>query len=149
VGFDHWHASLAVFGSVHRKLFSTYHLVLDPFSSYPAGMLSLASAAGLDFATGLSSRSTCSQPCEGCLIPLIVSLDPLRRGRASVSKAVLGIAIVTGNTYYYAMPVANEGIVLPFLVVACPGSRFAAWSWAGVTARLPPLRTSAVPWEPC
>jgi len=112
VGFDHWHASLAVFGSVIGSFFDL-PLSSGPISSYPGWYVSLASAAGLDFATAFHPFNLAVN-LGGCLIPLIVSLDLLRRGRASVSKAVLGIAIVTGITYYYAMPVANEGIVLPF-----------------------------------
>lgn len=112
VGFDHWHASLAVFGSVVGSFFDL-PLSSGPISSYPGWYVSLASAAGLDFAT-VFHPFYLAVNLGGCLIPLVVSLDLLRRGRASVSKAVLGIAIVTGITYYYAMPVANEGIVLPF-----------------------------------
>ena len=112
VGFDHWHASLAVFGSVVGSFFDL-PLHAGPISSYPGWYVSLASATGLDFATAFHPFYLAVN-LGGCLIPLVVSLDLLRRGRASVSKAVLGIAIVTGITYYYAMPVANEGIVLPF-----------------------------------
>ena len=112
VGFDHWHASLAVFGSVIGSFFDL-PLSSGPISSYPGWYVSVASAAGLDFATAFHPFNLAVN-LGGCLIPLAVSLDLLRRGRASVSKSVLGIAIVTGITYYYAMPVANEGIVLPF-----------------------------------
>jgi uncharacterized membrane protein len=112
VGFDHWHASLAVFGSVVGSFFDL-PLSSGPISAYPGWYVSLASAAGLDFATAFHPFNLAVN-LGGCLIPLVVSLDLLRRGRASVSKAVLGIAIVTGITYYYATPVANEGIVLPF-----------------------------------
>ena len=112
VGFDHWHASLAVFGSVVGSLFDI-PLHAGPISSYPGWFVSLVSATGLDFTTAFHPFYL-TVNLGGCLIPLAVSLDLLRRGRASVSKAVLGIAIVTGITYYFAMPVANEGIVLPF-----------------------------------
>lgn len=112
VGFDHWHATLAVFGSVIGSLFDI-PLHSGPIGSYPGWYLSLASASGIDFATAFHPFYL-TVNLGGCLIPLIVSLDLLRRGRASISKAAFGVLIVAVVTYYFAMPIANEGIVLPF-----------------------------------
>jgi uncharacterized membrane protein len=112
VGFDHWHASLAVFGSVLGSLFDI-PLHAGPISSYPGWYVSLASAIGLDFAAAFHPFYL-TVNLGGCLIPLAVSLDLLRRGQASISKAILGIVVVAGITYYFAIPIANEGIVLPF-----------------------------------
>lgn len=112
VGFDHWHASLAVFGSVIGSLFDI-PLHAGPISTYPSWYVSLASATGMDFATAFHPFYL-TVNLGGCLIPLAISLDLLRRGRASAAKAGLGIVVVMVITYYFAMPVANEGIVLPF-----------------------------------
>jgi uncharacterized membrane protein len=112
VGFDHWHASLAVFGSVIGSLVDL-PLHSGPISSYPGWYVYLASASGMDFAT-VFHPFYLAVNLGGCLIPLAVSLDLIRRGRASTRKAFLGILVVAVTTYYFAMPIANEGIVLPF-----------------------------------
>lgn len=112
VGFDHWHASLAVFGSVVGS-FLDLPLHSGPISSYPDSYISLVNASGLDFGT-VFHPFYLAVNLGGCIIPLAVSLDLIRRGRTSTKKALLGIMVVAITTYYFAMPIANEGIVLPF-----------------------------------
>lgn len=111
VGFDHWHASLAVFGSVIGSLVDI-PLSSGTISSYPGWYVTLARAIGLDFATTFHPFYLVIN-LGGCLIPLVVSLDLLRRGRTSKSRALIGILVVAVITYYFAMPIASEGIVLP------------------------------------
>lgn len=112
VGFDHWHASLAVFGSVIGS-FVDFPLHSGPISSYPSWYIFLANASGMDFAT-IFHPFYLAVNLGGCIVPLAVSLDLIRRGRISSKKALLGILVVAMTTYYFAMPIANEGIVLPF-----------------------------------
>lgn len=112
VGFDHWHATLAVFGSVIGSLFDI-PLHAGPISSYPGWYISIVSTLGIDLPPSFHPFYL-TVNLGGCLIPLIVSLDLLRRGRASASKSIIGILIVAAITYTAAMPVANQGIVLPF-----------------------------------
>jgi uncharacterized membrane protein len=111
VGFDHWHASLAVFGSVLGSLVDI-PIGTVPLSAYPEWYVSLASAypeASLSFHPVYLAVNL-----GGCIIPLVVSAHLLIRGRAPAWKAFLGIMIVAVVTYIVAMPVPKEGIVLPF-----------------------------------
>jgi uncharacterized membrane protein len=52
----------------------------------------------------------------GCLIPLIVSLDLMIRGRTEILGAVGGVIIVAFFTYLLAEPVPGVGITLPFYI---------------------------------
>lgn len=113
VGFDHWHASMAVFGSVIGSLIDVPLHLGGPIRSYPDWYLSIASTAGVLFPANFHPIYL-SVNAGGCLIPLAVSLDLLRRGKASVYKALIGVMIVAVITYYFAMPIPREGIVLPF-----------------------------------
>ncbi len=112
VGIDHWHASLAVFGSVLGSLVDI-PLVRIPVSSYPEWYLALAGIFSSDFAISFHPVYL-SVNLGGCIIPLIISAHLLIRGRAPVGKALLGIMIVAAVTYFAADPVPREGIVLPF-----------------------------------
>lgn len=111
VGFDHWHASLAVFGSVLGSLVDI-PLGTVPLSAYPEWYVSLASMYPL--AVSLSFHPVyLAVNVGGCIIPMVVSTHLLMRGRAPAGKAALGIIIVAVVTYIAAMPVPKEGIVLP------------------------------------
>jgi uncharacterized membrane protein len=112
VGFDHWHASLAVFGSVLGSLVDI-PLTLHPFNAYPQWYLALMGASGLDLSSAFHPVSLAVN-LGGCIIPLIICLHLLLHRRASIQKAALGIAVVAVITYMAAEPVANEGILLPF-----------------------------------
>jgi uncharacterized membrane protein len=114
VGFDHWHASLAVFGSVVGS-FVDIPLHLGPITSYPDWYMSLTNALGMEFASDFNPFYLAVN-VGGCIIPLAISLDLIRRKRASIKKALLGIMVVAITTYYFAMPIPNEGIVLPFWI---------------------------------
>lgn len=112
VGFDHWHASLAVFGSIIGSLVDI-PLHSGPISSYPSWFVSAASVTGQSFPTNFHPLYLAVN-LGGCIIPLVISLDLLRRHKATVQRAALGIMSVAVITYLVASPVANEGIVLPF-----------------------------------
>jgi uncharacterized membrane protein len=49
----------------------------------------------------------------GCIIPVLVSLDLLRRGRAALKLALIGASVVAIITYQAAMAVPGVGIMLP------------------------------------
>jgi uncharacterized membrane protein len=106
VGFDHWHASLAVFGSVLGSLVDI-PLGTVPLSAYPQWYVSLANmypvAVSLTFHPVYLAVNV-----GGCIIPLVVSTHLLMRGRAPAGKAALGIMIVAVITYIAAMPVPRE-----------------------------------------
>jgi len=112
VGFDHWHASLAVFGSVLGSLVDI-PLTPQPLSAYPQWYLALTAAIGIDV-SGAFHPFTLAVNLGGCIIPLAICIHLLLRRRASPQKAALGVAAVAIVTYMAAEPVPNEGIVLPF-----------------------------------
>lgn len=112
VGFDHWHASLAVFGSVLGSLVDI-PLGTAPFSAYPAWYISVASVYSPDFSTAFHPVYLAIN-LGGCIIPLAVSAHLLLRGQARSDKALVGVLLVAAITYYAAEAVPGEGIVLPF-----------------------------------
>jgi uncharacterized membrane protein len=112
VGFDHWHASIAVFGSILGSMVDI-PLHSGPISSYPSWFISAASATGQSFPTDFHPLYLAVN-LGGCIIPLAISLDLLRRHKATVPRAALGVLVVAVITYLVARPIANEGIVLPF-----------------------------------
>lgn len=109
VGFSHWHATLAVFGSI---LGSLVDIPIIHISSYPQWYSSFA---------GLIS----SQPSAhfhpfvlavnlgGCIIPLAISAHLLARRQVSPGKSLLGMAVVAAITYNAAQAIPGVGIVLP------------------------------------
>lgn len=111
VGFDHWHASLAVFGSVLGSLVDIP--LTSSFSAYPGWYVSLASTFSQD-ATSSFHPVFLAVNLGGCIIPVVISSHMLLRGRAPAGKAFLGIAIVAAATYLVAQPIPKEGITLPF-----------------------------------
>ena len=111
VGIDHWHASLAVFGSV---LGSLVDIPLSaPISAYPTWYISMAGLYAQDIPTDFHPLYLAVN-LGGCIIPLVISGHLLLRGRASPVKALLGVAVVAAITYYVAEAIPGEGIVLPF-----------------------------------
>lgn len=111
VGIDHWHASLAVFGSVLGSLVDIPFA--GPISSYPAWYISVISLYAHDNPIDFHPLYLAVN-LGGCIIPLVISGHLLLRGQASPVKALLGVAIVAAITYYVAEAVPGEGIVLPF-----------------------------------
>ncbi|NYT02885.1 MAG: DUF1614 domain-containing protein [Methanosarcinales archaeon] len=114
VGFDHWHASLMVFGSIVGSMVDL-PLHPSPISSYPQWLISLAGPLSLTFPATFHPVYLMVN-LGGCLIPMLISLDLLRRGRASAKKALAGTLFVALVTYQMATPLANQGIVLPVYV---------------------------------
>lgn len=111
VGFSHWHASLAVFGSILGSMVDIP--ILDaPFSAYPQWYSSLA---GL-FSTQASAHFhplILAVNLGGCIIPLAVSAHLIARRQATLHKSLLGMAMVAAITYNAAQAIPGEGIVLP------------------------------------
>ncbi len=112
VGFDHWHASLAVFGSIIGSLIDI-PLYSGTISSYPEWYISFASAFGQAFQTSFHPVYLAIN-LGGAIIPLAISLHLILARRVSALKALAGVLIVAIITYIVAAPVPNEGIVLPF-----------------------------------
>ncbi len=132
VGFDHWHASLAVFGSVLGSLVDI-PLGTVPLSAYPGWYVSLISAYPEDVSLSFHPVYLAVN-LGGCIIPLVVSAHLLLRGRAPVGRAFLGIMIVAVVTYFVAMPIPTEGIVLPFWLspsLAAVCGLVLAWGYRG------------------
>jgi len=122
VGFSHWHASLAVFGSVLGSLVDI-PLGSLPLSTYPSWYLFLAGMDPQDSPVPFHPVYLAVN-LGGCIIPLAISAHLLLRGRASLGRALLGIAVVAAITYYAAEAIPGDGIVLPFwlsplLAAAC------------------------------
>lgn len=112
VGIDHWHASVAVFGSVLGSLVDI-PLGAAPLSAYPAWYLTALSPFAWTVPATFHPAYLAIN-LGGCIIPLFVSLHLLVRGRASPGKALVGVTVVAAVTYYAAEAVPGEGIVLPF-----------------------------------
>jgi uncharacterized membrane protein len=114
VGFDHWHASLAVFGSIFGSLFNI-PLYRATASSYPGWYLWLANIFSSGFPTHFHPFYLAIN-LGGAIIPLIISVHLVLSRRVSTLKAAIGVVIVTILTYHLATPVPNQGIVLPFWI---------------------------------
>ncbi|MGB4652251.1 MAG: DUF1614 domain-containing protein [Methanothrix sp.] len=120
VGFSHWTATLAVFGSILGSLVDI-PLMETPISTYPEWYLTAASQFSIEFPTFFPAAFPITfHPLYlavnlgGCIIPLAVSAHLLLRGRASFGRSALGMAVVAAVTYYAAEAIPGEGIVLPF-----------------------------------
>jgi uncharacterized membrane protein len=114
VGFDHWHASLAVFGSIFGSLFNI-PLYSATIGSYPGWYLWLANSFSSGFPTHFHPFYLAIN-LGGAIIPLIISVHLVLSRRVSTLKAAIGVVIVTILTYHLATPVPNQGIVLPFWI---------------------------------
>lgn len=114
IGFDHWHATLAVFGSIIGSLIDI-PLHMGTISSYPGWYVGLASAFTQGFQTTFHPFYLAIN-AGGAIVPLIISAHLLMTRRVSALKAGVGVLIVAVITYFLAAPVAGQGIVLPFWV---------------------------------
>jgi uncharacterized membrane protein len=114
IGFDHRHATLAVFGSLIGSLID---IPLHPgtISSYPEWYISIASAFIQGFPTEFQPFYLAVN-LGGAIIPIIVSIDLIRVRGISALKSAVGILIVAIIAYFLAAPVPGQGIVLPFWV---------------------------------
>ncbi len=111
VGFSHWNATLAVFGSILGSLVDIP--LTGAISSYPSWYVAVMSLDPQSFPTTFHSLYLAVN-LGGCIIPLIISAHLLLSRQASFGKSLLGMAVVAGITYYVAEAVPGEGIVLPF-----------------------------------
>ncbi len=114
VGFDHRHATLAVFGSIIGSLIDV-PLHFGTISSYPGWYVTLASTFTHGFPTTFHPFYLAIN-VGGAIIPLIISIDLIVARRVSAWKAAIGVFIVAIITYILAAPVPNQGIVLPIWV---------------------------------
>ncbi|HEX7445025.1 MAG TPA: DUF1614 domain-containing protein [Methanothrix sp.] len=112
VGFSHWNASLAVFGSILGSLVDL-PLMSAPITAYPAWYMTVASLYPQSFPTTFHPLYLAVN-LGGCIIPLVISAHLLISRQASVGKSFLGVAIVAAITYYVAEAIPGEGIALPF-----------------------------------
>jgi len=118
VGFRYWHALLMVFGSFLGSSVD-FPLHLGTITEYPPVFLEAASilSPALDLSFPTTFHPTIlAVNLGGCLIPILVSLTILVRCQVSARRAILGTLIVATITYWMAMPVAGEGILLPVYV---------------------------------
>lgn len=114
VGFDHWHASLAVFGSIIGSLVDI-PLHSGTISSYPGWYITAAYIFVPGFPITFHPFYLAIN-AGGAIVPLIVSSHIILTRRVSAWKAAAGVLVVAAVTYVFAAPVAGEGIVLPFWV---------------------------------
>lgn len=112
VGFSHWHATLAVFGSVLGSLVDI-PLSSAPLLAYPAWYIALAGLLPGDTLI-LFHPVYLAINLGGCIVPLVISAHLLLSKRASSGKVAIGVAVVAAVTYLAAEAVPGEGIVLPF-----------------------------------
>jgi uncharacterized membrane protein len=114
IGFDHWHATLAVFGSFIGSLIDI-PFYMGTISSYPGWYIMLASAFAPGFSTTFHPVYLAIN-MGGAIVPLIISAHLIFTRRVSASNAGVGVLVVALITYFLAQPVTGEGIVLPFWV---------------------------------
>lgn len=118
VGFSHWHALLMVFGSVTGSVVDI-PLHGGTITSYPPFFVGIATRfsppGGFSFATEFHPV-TLAINLGGCIIPVVLSIAILYRCHVSTYRAILGTLIVAIVTYKMAIPMANEGILLPVYV---------------------------------
>ena len=112
VGFSHWNATLAVFGSILGSLVDL-PLMSSPVSAYPAWYMTVMGLSPESFPTTFHSLYLAVN-LGGCIIPLVISAHLLLNRQASFGKSFLGMAVVAAITYYVAEAVPGQGIVLPF-----------------------------------
>ncbi len=118
VGFSYWHALLMVFGSfvgssvdirLHAGIITSYPPIFIEAADLLSPVIDLSFAAPFHpvvLAVNLG----------GCIIPVVVSLAILVRCGVSTKRAILGTLVVAAITYRMAMPVADQGILLPVYV---------------------------------
>ncbi len=121
IGFSRWHSLLIILGSF-----------LGSMINIPIPFVDIDS---VDIAVNVG----------GCIIPVIVSLDLMIRGRTEILGAIGGVIIVSFLVYLLAEPVPGVGITLPIyipplisgacgLILAC--SRYHAPSIAYISGTL-------------
>ena len=110
VGFSHWHATLAVFGSILGSMVDIP--LTKTISTYPdwyaAIMGFFNSDAPADFHPLILAVNL-----GGCIIPMLISTHLIFRHQVSINKALLGVGSVAIITYEAAAAIPGEGIVLP------------------------------------
>ena len=110
VGFSHWHATLAVFGSILGSMVDIP--LTKTISTYPdwyaAIMGFFNSDAPVDFHPLILAVNL-----GGCIIPMLISAHLIFRHQVSMNKALLGVGSVAIITYEAAAAIPGEGIVLP------------------------------------
>jgi uncharacterized membrane protein len=114
VGFDHVHATLAVFGSILGSLVDI-PLHAGTISAYPGWYISIASVFSQGFPTTFHPLYLAIN-LGGAIIPIAISLHLVIVRRVSAFLALGGVVVVSAITYLLASPVPNEGIVLPFWI---------------------------------
>lgn len=114
IGFDHRHAAFAVFGSFIGSLIDI-PLHLGTISSYPGWYVAVASTFVPGFQTTFHPFYLAIN-VGGAIVPLIISAHLILTRRILALKAGVGVLVVAIIAYVLAMPVAGEGIVLPFWV---------------------------------
>lgn len=116
VGFGHWHATLMVFGSIVGSVVDI-PLLPAAITSYPPWFVEVMSALGPIITFPATFHPVIlAVNLGGCLIPVLISMEILLFGRVSPKRAFMGTLVVALVTYKMAIPVANEGILLPFYI---------------------------------
>jgi uncharacterized membrane protein len=111
VGFTHWHATLAVFGSIIGSMVD-FQLIDKPISSYPEWYITIMSPFS-DHVQASFHPLILAVNLGGCIIPLLISAHLIIRHQVTLRKALLGLGVVAAITYWVAQAVPGEGIVLP------------------------------------
>jgi uncharacterized membrane protein len=111
VGFSHWHATLAVFGSILGSMVDI-PLISSPISSYPEWYVSLMGLSSADVSTRFHPLFLAVN-LGGCIIPILISAHLMLRHQVTLRKSLLGIGVVAAITYGAAQAIPGEGIVLP------------------------------------
>jgi uncharacterized membrane protein len=136
VGFSHWHASLAVFGSILGSMVDL-PLAVSPISFYPEWYVSLMRLFSQDVSAAFHPLYIAVN-LGGCIIPLAISAHLIARRQANLKKVLVGMAVVAVITYEAAEALPGEGIVLPVWLSPLLAA-FMGLLLAGGFRRAPPL----------
>ena len=110
VGFSHWHATLAVFGSILGSMVDIP--LTKTISTYPDWYAAIMGVFNSD-APAHFHPLILAVNLGGCIIPMLISAHLIFRHQVSMNKSLLGVGSVAIITYEAASAIPGEGIVLP------------------------------------
>jgi uncharacterized membrane protein len=100
IGFDHWHAILAVFGTFIGSMIDI-PLYTGTISSYPGWYITIVSTLTKGFPTDFHPFYLTIN-VGGAIVPLIIAAQLTLTRRVSAPKAGIGILVVALITYFSA-----------------------------------------------
>jgi len=97
---------------------------LAGMNGWAALLMTLGALAGsfIDIPFMAINGVTLAVNAGGCLIPLLISAELVSRHRVGKGPVVLSILLVAAISYYFSVPTAGRGILMPFYVAPLAGA---------------------------